>query len=212
MTATNPLITNGEVLPIAGAERLLESPAGEWVGRCFEVASRLAPYYGDEAVARYGHYRGPVDPQSRFFGKMLATGFVQHGWIEVGDRIVDPTRFGFGNPGSTVPFLYRTRVTDREYDLGGDRLREQMATPRPVPAGDEIPEPLDFAVGDIVRGLLGRPEGKLTAAEASWIANLPRSSLAPHAAEVYGWLDANDLRALVPIDNWRLVMGEDELE
>lgn len=85
-------------------EKALGERAPQWAKRCYEIAHKIVKkglVPGGEAV--YGHWLGPVHPNSPFAGKRMP--FVQHGWIWIEDHglVVDPTRWCFE---AKRPYLY----------------------------------------------------------------------------------------------------------
>ncbi len=189
-------------LTLEEAEEIIGAPASTWHGRCYEIASRLAPHLGGRAV--YGIWLGPIAPDSVFAGRQ----FTHHGWVRQPDRIVcDPTRFTLEAP--HCPAIYYG-PEGREYDQGGNRLREAFESSRPgPPSGNVEPVTIDFGrAAPCVAGLLGwDPAQGLSRQQLLWLANRPPHRLHPFAAEVYGVLKDAGWGALIPLDNQREVLG-----
>jgi hypothetical protein len=196
---------------LAEAEKAVGSAAAKWKGRCYEVSCKLVEAGLVEGVPVYGHYLGYVGPES-FFGTRAGMPFVRRGWVLLPDgRVFDPTRWVFEDE---EPYLY-VGVNVGEYDEGGNtRLR---ATKTPVPPIDykervyALPKHLSAKAKTFVFGLLGYgPLGveMMCFSHVHWLAHVPHDELAPHAAEIYGAIEAVGQRASVPLDNWRRAVRE----
>lgn len=98
--------------------------------------------------------------------------------------------------------------TMKEYDEGGNGLREAMLMPPPkFHKGEKVENlPVRGDAKAFVMTLLGRPE-KITRAMLFWLANLPVKKLGEFAPDVYRALIKSDNSALIPIDNRRMVLG-----
>lgn len=187
-------------LTLEEAERAIGEPADHWVARCHEIAARLLKSGLVKGKLRYGHYNGPVRPGTFFDGKPI----VRHGWIEQGATIIDPTRWVFeGVP----PYIY-IGPNEGEYDAGGNVF--MAATLAPPPAFDErakaTPLSLSPECEAFLLGLLKHP--RFTMQGLFWLANLPLPVLGEFARETFRALERAGETALIPIDNWQLVMEE----
>lgn len=98
---------------LEACEFVIGETADKWAGRCYEISCKfvdagLVP----GGVAVYGHWLGPVHPNSHF-GKLPTSRapFVRHGWIyvEKSDTVVDPTRWTFD---ARPPSIFVGRVPD----------------------------------------------------------------------------------------------------
>lgn len=191
-------MTTTQALTIADAERLLGEPAERWVGRCYEIASRLAEHVGGRPA--YGHWRGPVHRDS-LFAYARTVGFARHGWLAMPDGTVcDPTRWTFT---LDEPSIYFGPAD--HYDEGGNVWRESQSGPPPVFTGEAHPIELAPWEADFVATLLGQSVPQFTIAQLMWIAHRSPHTLGDFAQPIYEALDAAGLRAFVPLDNWRMV-------
>ena len=199
---------------LVAAAELLGEPASAWAGRCYEIATalhRAATGAGFLTGGRvvYGHYRGPVTPDSHF-GRRAAAGWIQHGWIDLGDgTVLDPTRWAFDG---ADPYLYQGPGAD--YDEGGDVLRAAMTRPCPTAPGAATTLTLGvpsatWAAAVSAGHLSHLGDGTIagTGEQLHWLANLSRAELGDHAAAVYSALETIGLSGFIPIDNRRAVLG-----
>jgi len=103
---------------------------------------------------------------------------------------------------------------EREYDEAAQTLAEMMH-PKEMPAFDteskiKFKVALSRKAQDHIKRLGGESLGaRVTGEQAHWIANTPVRQLESHAKEIYEWLVAKDARALIPVDNRAMVLGED---
>lgn len=82
-------------LTIADVEKAIGIPAGEWHGRCYEIATAIVKNKLVKGRAVYGHYTGHV-AYTGFWKDKRGQPFQRHGWIVLKDeRILDPTRWSF---------------------------------------------------------------------------------------------------------------------
>lgn len=189
---------------VAAVERAISIPVSDWPGNCYAIAcSMIDAGLTPGGKKRYGHWLGPIAEHTMFSCRSL----VSHGWIEMPDSsIIDPTRWVFEG---VDPYIFQDYDTPGYYDVGGNVLRTAMAGPPPVytlkDKQYEIPE-TEAAV--VLRQILGGHEG----ATFSWpqlmyVANLqPRFAEEDIVTDVYRWLRDIGLKALIPIDNWDLIM------
>lgn len=200
---------------LAECERRLGEKADTWKGRCFEIASTLVALGLVKGTAVYGHWRGPVAPES-FFAAKSHLGFVQHGWVLMPDRtILDPTRWVFEN---VEPYLHVGPGTSKEYDEGGNGLR--AAFRRSPPPFDPSDRQIEFSASVLpsapwtfVEKLLDidytdQKPGFLTISQVFWLANLPLQDLGPHARAIYDAFAAVGEEATIPLDNRQKVLRE----
>jgi hypothetical protein len=203
---------------VRAVEDALELHTREWRGRCHEIACRMLEVKLVVGQERYGHYYGSV--VEGFFRAGLP--FYRHGWIEAREGVVvDPTRWVFER---CRPYIYVGPAD--EYDACGERLAASLLGPYPSVhlLGDAIERFDDQAYFDYWEGrttrlglstdcqyhiahLTNGQGDDFTNNQLFWLANAPPSWYGHHAREVYAALEAVDQKALIPIDNWRLVMG-----
>jgi hypothetical protein len=98
-------LKSGLHLPtLAEAEAAIGEPAAQWVSRCYEISYKLVERGLVNGRAVYGHFLGPVAPDTHFYKRSQALPFIAHGWVELEDgRILDPTRWVFEG---AQPYLY----------------------------------------------------------------------------------------------------------
>jgi hypothetical protein len=213
------------MISLKQAEKALGEPAEKWEARCFEIAARLVDKGVVDGIAVYGHYRGPIQKESRFFAKSGA-GFVQHGWVVLprGGGIVDPTRWCF-EYASPYIFEWTRSSTHPDYDEGGNIFRAEMRPP--VPLFDPLEKYFDFSHKDamdsktwnFVEKYLELNDycyhetmhdedlsvGVFSQSQVHWLATAPLQELGEHAKGVYKALKKKGLVGLIPIDNFRRV-------
>lgn len=197
---------------IRGDDTLLDRAIQElgdpetWKGRCHEMAHLMLVKGLVQGRLQYGNWIGPIAKGNRFSGRA----FTHHGWIVQDDgTIVDPTRWVFE---TAAPYIYIG--PNDHYDFGGNDLRWQMMDKVP-PAFDadreqyEISLPLDFLNIEPFTEQMNEDGWVVVSIDQLfWLANLPLSMLRQDAAGLYRELDRLELGMLVPIDNYREVMGE----
>ena len=186
-----------------------------WPGKCHQISAAIL-YYGDGksllvpegTKLRYGHYYGPIATGSRFENRKGV--FARHGWLQLPDgKIYDPTRWEFEQ---VEPYIYVEHDWNNEYDAGGNKLLALTHTQKPPQfnANDHIvevkfPEDTLFYLNTI--GLTPFQD-QYSIGQMFWLANAPLKVLGSYATDIYITLNINDLKALIPIDNWGLVMEE----
>lgn len=171
-------------------------PITEWPGKCHQIACAMNEVY-KIGLTRYGHYAGPIHPDSIFGGRRWS----RHGWIQphaTDALVVDPTRWCFT---MEEPEIYYGLAVD--YDAGGNWIRPV----RPMPEGDGD---IDLRLSLACRVDLELPP-LLTVEQVLWLANLPMTQWAPYEREVVESLVASGNGAFVPIDNRRIALGQDSL-
>jgi hypothetical protein len=199
-------------LTLAQAVKVLGPPA-KWKGQCYRVAAELVASDLLQGTAVYGHWLGAIHRRSMFAGKLV----VHHGWVSLtAGGVVDPTRWVFE---CKKPYLYWSPVTGPEYDEGGNRWRE--ANTKPPPRFSPVERTIELAKQDLslstwlwLEQVLGADYDQqrtttLSISQVVWLANLPLSMLGPHARSLFAVLaqDRYHLRAIIPLDNYRLVMS-----
>jgi len=165
----------------------------DFKGNCYAAATALAAILGPGARAVYGIWYGEsvVRPGNPFH---------RHGWAEMDDKIIDPTRWVFEGK---EPYYWIGPAESDEYDEGMAELRE--AVRRPPPEHDDTESQFEMQwsprVKAFMRGLFDddRDVTWLSFAEIFWLAN---TSMADEQAvdELYTQLIALDQGALIPID------------
>jgi hypothetical protein len=196
-------------LRIKHIEEALDLPASEWHGKCTFVSSALVQKGLIKGAPVYGHYLGPVDP-SGYWGMRGACGFIQHGWVLLKDgRVLDPTRFSFEN---VDPYIH-IGDADPDYDEGGNIWRAASRKPCPEaggkPAGMKAESQI---IEELFEHLTDTPFYKITWAQAHWVANLTPEELDFTVADIYKTLKDNDLKALIPHDNWARAVREGRVD
>ena len=180
-------------------------PIENWEGNCYGIACAIVEHGLVEGKAQYGHWLGPVAPGSMFDRGIP---FARHGWVQCnGDMILDPTRWVFEG---AEPYIW-IGPNDGSYDPGGNVWRKRWE--RPCPLFDPESKQVSLQFTDLldrsaIMDLLDNPPA-VTIEQAFWLANLSFLTLGLVLAHaLYQALDIAGLRALVPIDNWRLAMEE----
>lgn len=103
--------------------------------------------------------------------------------------------------------FFRPCLIGDPYDAGSNRTRAAMLSPLPPSVGAEAE--LFLSGGDLMmaKALLRRGRDEpLMMDQVRWLANLPPEMLGSLCQPLYRALDKADLRAFVPIDNWRAMM------
>ena len=193
-------------LTLTDAELIVGSPATSWMGRCTEISDKLADAYRGEAV--YGHWVGPVDDASPF-AYAQSTGFAQHGWIEMPDgSVVDPTRFAFE---MVAPYIY-VGASDY-YDRGGNAMLARLngLPPEDPDDGNYCPLTLPSAAAHVVFAMTGWSDpAALAWIQVHWLAHVSPQVYGEHAKEIFSAIRDAGEAAMIPFDNWRWVMGDDD--
>jgi hypothetical protein len=199
----SPSRNRGQQPTLKQVEAAIGEPASRWSGRCYEIASAVVNegLLGTKARAVYGH----------FLGRVSAAGFVQHGWVDLGNGLLfDPTRWVFE---AAPPYLWRGPPGD-EYDEGGNKWRVSRRTPPPEydpgQRSYEVPRKLLKAgarahIERLLQVRSEQPRGRLSMGQLMWVANAAPDELGRHAAAFYEALAELGLRSFVPIDNLRMV-------
>lgn len=188
-------------------------PAKQWAGKCFQMATCLVRSELVSGVAVYGHWVGPVEKGSYFDpgAKKPPVAFVQHGWVKDGKTVIDPTRWTFENK---KPYVYIGESD--HYDEGGNRYRQSIYHTAPKFDYDAQPINLErkmsVSTWRFVQSLLlsngaelPNPQRMISFPQLVWLANQPPRVLEEHAATIYETIAAIGRRALIPIDNLRMV-------
>lgn len=182
-------------------EEKINIPASKWAGKCHQIASLIYKngLVPKDSKVRYGIWWGEISKKSLFSGRP----FTHHGWIELpGGRIYDPTRFAFFDE---EPYIYIGDLTE-EYDAGGNRLLEDK--PRPEKKGRVFGLSKDQQ--NNLRCFIENAEEGIYLSDCFWLGNLPLRVLNGYAKQVYKVLTEIGHRAVIPIDNYEIIMGEDD--
>lgn len=193
------------LLPSRIAERI-GVPVRDWPGQCYCIACLMLEKEVVKGEPRYGHWRGPIAPGSRFDRGSPVT---RHGWIQAKeggrDIIIDPTRWVFED---RSPYIYQAPDFEGWYDAGGNVFREESSKPFPEFDSNygayQIPAPVRQAF----RRLAKKHPTVADRQQLVWLANQSLNRLGSSARPVFLWLVFKKLGALIPIDNRRLVLGE----
>lgn len=184
-----------------------------WVNNCYFMACQAVEKCGVPGTTVYGMYTGKVAPGTPFHSRASELGLVRHGWVKLEDgRVLDPTRWVFEGK---EPYIFIG--TGHDYDEGANKLR--AATMRSAPEWDPEEKQVYFNGSSdawvLIEKLLGLQNaledntykpGNVSVEQCFWLANCPPQMLGVHIREVYEWLDRNELRVAIPVDNWRMVM------
>lgn len=195
--------------------RVSGKPPKEWEGNCFLMASHMVNHNLIDGAAVYGHWVGPVVPNSIFFKKKTLSSFVQHGWVrnsqaDPSERIIDPTRWVFEGK---RPYIY-IGPSDH-YDEGGNQFRRTVYTTAPTlgPSSELVTlTRLPMAAWKRIQHVLTtcgsfaeNPVRTVSLAQLFWIANQPPDVFLEHTPAIYLCFERIGRRALIPIDNQRMV-------
>ncbi len=199
-----------DVPSLKRAEKLI-GPAATWAGRCYQIASAFVEMQLVRGVAVYGHFLGPVDPES-YFGKLRPdVPFIQHGWVRRADgSVVDPTRWSFEARAPYIAVIPKGPTLLAEYDEGGNRWRGAVAGPPPAFDPDDRSYTLTDALLPSapfahVEKLLSfdyteQEPGTISRAQLFYLANLPYAKLQPFVGPIYKAIIALEPGA-IPFDN-----------
>jgi len=183
--------------------KAIKIPVKKWPGRCHEIACAMLKAGLVEGKDRYGHYFGPIADDCEKFG---GRAFTHHGWIESGDKIIDPTRWVFEN---VDPYIYIGPKDDPDYDFGGNRLRKMMM--KPCPPFDKAHKV--YKLPDHLKAycqlMIGTDRDEVSGAQAMWLANLPLDILDDRAEPLFRWIaEGVGLPGLIPMDNRMEILGK----
>lgn len=203
---------------LATVEEALETPADEWVGRCYEIATMIveAGLCPPGARAVYGHWLGGVSATCAVPG-WRGRSLVRHGWVLLPDQsVIDPTRWVFED---APPYIY-VGPNCGAYDEGGQELRRELMQPAPQYSSEPLEEE-DWSLETKLQGLsspawvhlfrlMGIPDdhGYLEISQLMWLANQVPGDLAPHAREFYEALAREGRASLIPLDHRLMVLGK----
>ena len=204
-----------ENINVKDVEKAVGEPAKKWVSRCHEIACCVVDEGLVKGRAVYGLYLGPVDPNSYFNSRRPGH---RHGWVKLkGGRVLDPTRWIFED---VPPYIY-CGPASREYDEGMQGLRAALRRPCPEPGepGFETGQPdqmlyVSNACAAQLKALANNQGERdhlsilLPFSVMHWLCNSPTDLLHPFAREFFVAVANKGNKAMIPIDNWLLVMEE----
>jgi len=193
----------------ARVAKKIKLPLNQWAGKCYAIADAMVALGIEEGRAVYGHYHGPIDPESIFSDRVWSN----HGWIVQEDgTVVDPTRWVFENG---APYIFRMapcKQTEDEYDIGGNKIRTALRGPMPEFSKKLTPLKCGFSIDNPMAEhfvwLMLKEPPFWTREQLHWIATFDPKYLQPFTKEIYQALVNAKLGALIPIDNRRLILGE----
>lgn len=105
------MTTAAAKLTVAEAEKAIGIPVDQWSGNCYAIACAILRARLVKGRPAYGHWTGPVHPQSPF-RRGGNVPFQRHGWIVLEERgphaqrpgaVMDPTRWVFEH---VAPYIY----------------------------------------------------------------------------------------------------------
>jgi len=200
-------MTDALILDVEELAKLIGCPVDAWNENCYNIAVE-AVNHGIPGVPRYGHYLGEVHPDSMFYTRWRSAHFVQHGWVALQDeRVWDPTRWTLDG---SDPYIYVGNAAD--YDVGGNKVRTAMMGHPPEFDASQKTLQVPVSLSPVISTALQAPTDvtQVSFHQLHWLANNAPEVFGPSIRLVYAWLKTNNLNALVPIDNWRLIMGDDD--
>lgn len=174
----------------------------DWIGNC-EGAVRLFmrhfPIKGSISA------RGAWTQGTEAFGDCLRP-FTQHSWIQLEDeRVLDPTRWVFEG---VAPYIY---VGESDYyDYGTNALNAIIHDIPDTPYNKPGTKELDPTDADLLRTYGVRCFGdKVHHDDLWWLSRMPPTG--QHKA-LYEFFEDQGMQAMIPIDNFRLLMDRKSLE
>lgn len=211
-----------ERLSVSAIEAKLGLLSERWHGRCYEIAWLITE---EHRMVRgrpvYGAYRGQVSPHGYWKFRAHLT-FVRHGWVLLPDgRILDPTRWSFE---AAEPYIWLGGEEDdgfEDYDACNDRLRKAMYQDRPCPEEYAHKKFFELPLSHGARlflflysqEVLPRPLKEeplcLNLMQLAWVANAPIMDLLPYAPEIYRAIVNAGQRAMIPLDNREMILGQE---
>lgn len=198
--------TSHPPLTIPQVEVWVGSPAREWHGQCFAIATAVVGSGLSNGEAVYGHYLGPVDCYG-YWASRCASPFIQHGWVALPDGgVLDPMRWSFENVEPYIAVFGPGSDELSEYDEGGNRWRTAARMPCPGPVdGEHVELDVSAETGQWISQQL--PDGvtlqTLAMVHVHWLSNAGYDELGPLAHDLYQAVEKTGMRGLIPIDNWR---------
>ena len=139
---------------IQKVEKAINIFINRWDGNCYGIACEIVKSGLVKGRAVYGHYYGFVAKGEKWNTKRL---FQRHGWIvsELG-QIIDPTRWSFEGNEPYIAIFESNSEFIKDYDEGGNRLRESMTRPPPAFSSEDkiIHLEVDENIKEFIEGLL----------------------------------------------------------
>lgn len=178
---------------------LINIPTAGWVGNCHGIASIIVDKNLIAGKVERGYWKGSVHKSSIFYGRPL----IPHSWIRMPNgKIADPTRWCFEG---SLPYIFIG--DDKCYDAGGNDMRMANLTPCPPFKESDKKTNIKFpkSCEAFVMILLGNPP-YMTMNQAFWLGNLPLNILTPHATAIFTAFDAGGEGAIIPMDNYNIIM------
>jgi hypothetical protein len=189
------------------AELALKIPTIMWKGDCYGIVVDFLKRRLVKGRAAYGHWLGPISTKS-IFSKRRHMPFVRHGWIVTKKgKIIDPTRWVFE---AKKPYIFYGDNSKGYYDEGGNKYREANLDEAPIFDIMEnkypivLSEPADEHLHEL---LCQDPRDEICMSQLLYIGNLSPNTLGIFCKEIYQWIKNIGLKALIPIDNWIMIMG-----
>lgn len=190
---------------------IINIPLVHWPGNCATIAHALIEHNLVVGTEVRGFWHGPIADSSVFRRRP----FTQHTWIEdYNGNIVDPTRYVFE---AETPYIWQGDYSEGFYDKGGNMLKEALL--RPCPKYDVNEREVTLSLNKIEYAYVDEwvnGEGFscldgyiVTVPMAIWLANLPLQKLGLIAKPLYTALTAVNLKAAIPIDNYRMAMNNE---
>ena len=185
--------------------KIINLPVQEWKGNCYGVAMACVEKGVVKGKARYGQFLGYIAEDGFFKG----AGCHQHGWVDIEDgNVFDPTRWVFEN---AKPYIH-TGYNNGEYDLGANKLKELLNIRAKVaPQFDDKKSLITIKNNEtlpIIQNYLGdtRNSNIFSINQIHWLANENPTNLGENAKAIFQALIEVDCDALIPIDNYELIM------
>ncbi len=210
-------------------------PLEEWAGKCHGISMLVAPLVNGRV--QRGYFLGDKDPDA-FFGKSPI--FQQHSWVELPNgNVLDPTRHAFvgGDPmlwtGPADDYDKGGCITQgpagpppSPWGDGEDDDGEPSDIVLDLCSVHYFADLLGVRVDGILASTGSEDEDEFSGEEgwimvnrkqAHWLAHLPIFSREGpgilndfFAAELFDALAKAGERALIPIDRWTWIMGEED--
>ena len=185
---------------IEEASMLIDIPTDEWEGNCHGIAYKIVKSGMIDGKVERGYWIGGVSKTSIFYGKPI----IPHSWIRMSNgKIADPTRWCFEQ---VEPYIFVG--DDSCYDAGGNHHRKANMQSPPEFNSQHKPANIKFpkSCNQFVMELVGNPP-YLTINQAFWLGNLSLDVLQPHAKAIYTAFEKCKEGAIIPIDNYNIVMS-----
>lgn len=183
---------------------VINSPLDHWAGNCYGIASRMVEHGLVKGKVVYGKFLGDSSK-----GLFKDTVIPNHAWVVTPDnKIVDPTRWVFDD---VAPFMFETDVKDNHYDRGSNMLKEAFRTPPPEYNEDEKTFDVNDTRIDFIMALYlanQKVVRKISVSQVVWLSSLSLMTLGSNAHDIFSWIENNGMRAFIPIDNYREIIGE----